>query len=103
MSEQSESKKHFTAAELFKAFQQDGSEKLKELLGQMDHCEEIVVGSDVLASMSDIEKNELFHQLLKSRRTFIWDGLRHVYDWNPGPVCISYSELPEKLRARLRK
>src|SRR5271156_5685078 len=83
-------KSHPTSADLLRALQEGGREKLKELLAQMDDDEEIVVDPNLLEQMTEAERAEYFWELSLSKKTFIWKGVRCVYDSNIGPISWSY-------------
>ena len=93
-----ERKIHLTSADLLGVLQEGGREKLKELLAQMDDDEEIVVDSHLWEQMTEAERAEYFWELSLSKKTFIWKGVRCVYDSNPGPISMSFGGPSAKLQ-----
>jgi len=84
-----ERENHPTPAELFKGWQEGGREKLRELLKQIDDDEELVIDKELMATMTEEERGDYFSELVHGKRTFVWAGLRCIYDPNLGPVSFS--------------
>ena len=77
-------------ADYFRAWQEGGRERLGELLDQMDQDEELVIDRDLWAAMTEDERGEFFFELSRSKKTFIWTGIRCIYDSGIGPVSWSW-------------
>ena len=50
----------------------------------------IVVDENVLATMTEQEQDKYFDELLMSNKTFIWKGVKYIYDSNIGPISWSW-------------
>jgi ethanolamine ammonia-lyase small subunit len=83
-------KSRLTSADLFRALQEGGTEKLRELLAQMDDDVEIVVDQNLLDTMTNTEQQKFLHELFMSKRTFTLHGMRCVYDSGLGPVTTTF-------------
>jgi hypothetical protein len=56
----------------------------------MDEDEELVIDQNLWAAMTEEERGEFFIELSLSKKTFVWKGLRCIYDSNLGPVSWSW-------------
>jgi len=50
----------------------------------------MVVDPNMWATMTGKERGKYLHGLLKAKKSFILNGVRHVYDSNLGPISMSF-------------
>ena len=85
-----ERKNNPTPVDLLRIWKEGGKERLAEMLHEVDDGEELVFDKNLLATMTEEEQRQLFSELLDSRKTFRWNGLKCFYDWSLGPISMSF-------------